>query len=111
MENKKTQNITVNVELTLEELDLIRHATWALEDQLQKEIHEYVRQRDDSFYKTEGYWIRANEIDKTMYFDSSILREKVIKEFNSSDKSDTYQKDLELKVGQLTTRYANQEKS
>jgi hypothetical protein len=111
MENKKTQNITVNVELTLEELDLIRHATWALEEQLKKEIQEYIGQREDSFYKTESYWIRANEIDKTMYFDSSILREKVIKEFNSSDKPNTYRDDLKLDAGQLTTRYANQEKS
>ena len=111
MKNKKTQKITVNIELTLEELDLIRHATWALERELQKEIKEYTSEEENSFYKTEPYWIRSNEIDKNMFFDSTILREKIVDVhadiFNTNEERRAYEKEHNLKAGNISVRYSN----
>jgi hypothetical protein len=112
MENKKTSKSTVTVELSVEELDLIRHATWSLERELQDDIKEYNVEEEDSFYKVKSYWIRKNEIDKNMFFDSSALRDKVIKahrEMATSEEHLSYQKENNLTTGNISARYSNNE--
>lgn len=114
MENKKTSKLTVTLELSVEELDLIRHATWSLERELQKDIKEYTLEKEDSFYKTKPYWIRANEINKDMFFDSTILRDKIVSVhgdiFNTNDERQAYEKEHNLKPGNISSRYSNTRK-
>ena len=105
-ENEKTVNLT----LTIEELDLIRHATWSLESKIEKEIDEYNSAKDDDYKKTDDYYIKKNEINKNMYFDSKALRTKVVKANSNSftyDERIAYEKEHKLEAGDLCSRYAN----
>tara|TARA_B100001939_G_C16929911_1_gene613476 strand:+ start:316 stop:642 length:327 start_codon:yes stop_codon:yes gene_type:complete len=105
----KNETKTVTLNLTVEELDLIRHATWSLESKIEKDIEEF--NNDDSDWKQKNdYYIRRNDIQKTMYFDSIALRDKVISANSDSytyDERDAYQKEHGLKAGDLCPRYAN----
>ena len=56
--------------------------------------------------------IRKNEIDKNMFFDSSALRDKVIKahrEMATSEEHLSYQKENNLTTGNISARYSNNE--
>jgi hypothetical protein len=103
----KNETKTVTLNLTVEELDLIRHATWSLESKIEKDIEEF----NSSDWKPENdYFIRNNEIKKNMYFDSIALRDKVIKANSDSytyDERNAYEKEHGLKAGDLCPRYAN----
>ena len=71
---------TMTVELTIHELDLIRHATWALETKLIKSVQDFDK---DCEYNSE--WSkRRNEIEKEMFFNSDSLREKIVHEVHTS---------------------------
>lgn len=107
---KTTKNKTVTLTLTVEELDLIRHATWSLESKIEKDIEEF--NNDNSSWKQEDdYYIRRNVINKDMYFDSIALRDKVIKansdSFNTFEERESFEKEHNLKSGDLCSRYAN----
>jgi len=102
----KTKTVTLN--LTVEELDLIRHATWSLESKIEKDIEEFNNGSD--WKQEDDYYIRNNVINKDMYFDSIALRDKVIKANSDSytyDERDAYDKENGLKGGDLCPRYAN----
>ena len=103
----KNEAKTVNLNLTVEELDLIRHATWSLESKIEKDIEEF----NSSDWKQENdYFIRNNVINKDMYFDSIALRDKVIKANSDSytyDERNAYEKEHGLKAGELCPKYAN----
>lgn len=107
---KTTNNKTVTLTLTVEELDLIRHATWSLESKIEKNIQEF--NDDKNKWKQEDdYYIRSNVINKDMYFDSIALRDKVIKansdSFNTFEERESFEKEHNLKSGDLCSRYAN----
>ena len=63
--NKTEQEIrTVTLTLTIEELDLIRHATWSLESERSKDIVD----ANKLLVKNDGsYWVRRIDIQKDMY--------------------------------------------
>ena len=106
----KNETKTVTLNLTVEELDLIRHATWSLESKLEKEIEEYNSAKDDDYKKTDNYYIKKNAINKDMYFDSIAMRSKVIKANSNSytyDERNAYEKEHGLEAGDLCPRYAN----
>ena len=104
----KNETKTVTLNLTVEELDLIRHATWSLESKIEKDIEEF--NNDSDWKQTDDYYIRRNNIQKTMYFDSIALRNKVIEANSDSypyDERNAYEKEHGLKAGDLCPRYAN----
>ena len=104
----KNETKTVTLNLTVEELDLIRHATWSLESTIEKDIEEF--NNDSDWKQKDDYYIRRNNIQKTMYFDSIALRDKVIKANSNSytyDEREAYEKENGLKAGDLCPRYAN----
>jgi hypothetical protein len=104
----KNETKTVTLNLTVEELDLIRHATWSLESKIEKDIEEFNNGSD--WKQEDDYFIRNNEINKNMYFDSIALRDKVIKANSDSytyDERNAYEKEHGLKAGDLCPRYAN----
>ena len=106
--NMKNETKTVTLDLTVEELDLIRHATWSLESTIEKDIEEF--NNDSDWKQKDDYYIRRNNIQKTMYFDSIALRDKVIKANSNSytyDEREAYEKENGLKAGDLCPRYAN----
>jgi len=108
MEN---ENKTVTLTLTVEELDLIRYATWSLESKIEKDIEEWNSTENSNWKKEDKYYIRSNEINKDMYFDSIALRGKVIKansdSFLTFESRQAFEKEHELKSGDLCSRYAN----
>ena len=107
---KENKKITAQVELTLEELDLIRRATWALESHLEEEIKEHNQAEEDHFYKTKPYWIRGNERNKNLYFDSKDLREKIVGavgDMRTYDERRAYEVEHNLSAGDLSERYSN----
>ena len=100
----------VIVELTLEQLDLIRHATWSLEEKLGNEIVEY--NKDVSEHGHSAYFVCQNEISKEMYFDSKALRTFIIKANSKSstyDESEAYRKEHGLSAGDISAKYSNTE--
>jgi len=106
--NKAMKKVTV--ELTLEQLDLIRRATWALEEKLGDEIVEY--NKDVSEHGHSAFLVRNNEISKDMYFDSKALRTFIIKANSKSstyDESEAYRKEHGLSAGDISAKYSNTE--
>ena len=105
----KNENNNVTLTLTVEELDLIRHATWSLESEIENDMEEWNDKHDS--YKEDSYWIRRNDIQKNMYFDSKALRSKVIKansdSFATFEDRQAFEKEHKLKAGDLCSRYAN----
>jgi hypothetical protein len=105
----KNENTTVTLTLTVEELDLIRHATWSLEKEIENDMEEWNDKHDS--YKEDSYWIRRNDIQKNMYFDSKALRSKVIKansdSFLTFESRQAFEKENGLEAGDLCSRYAN----
>ena len=100
----------VIVELTLEQLDLIRQATWALEEKLSEEIVEYNKDVSEQGYS--AYFVNKNEISKEMYFDSKALRTFVIGVASKSstyDEAEAYRKEHGLAVGDISAKYSNTE--
>ena len=65
----------VTVELTVEQLDLIRRATWSLEEKLGEEIIKYNEEESDDGHDV--FFVRMNEINKDMYFDSEAWDKKL----------------------------------
>tara|TARA_S200002703_G_scaffold67037_1_gene58193 strand:- start:1003 stop:1332 length:330 start_codon:yes stop_codon:yes gene_type:complete len=106
----KNENKNITLTLTVEELDLIRHATWALESKLETDIEEFNSKEDDDYQKTDNYYIQKNVINKDMYFDSIAMRSKVIKANSDSytyDERKAFEEEHGLKAGDLCSRYAN----
>lgn len=107
--NKTEQEIrTVTLTLTIEELDLIRHATWSLESEISKDIVD----ANKLLVKNDGsYWVRRIDIQKDMYFDSKALRSKVVEAnseaFNDFEDRQAFEKEHELKAGDMCSRYVN----
>ena len=83
---------TIKIELTIDELNLIRHATWSIE----KEIKKSVKEHKENFQGNE-YLDERNAIDKEMYFDAGDLREKIIHEVHESELFYKSKKENELK--------------
>ena len=107
---KENKKITAQVELTLEELDLIRRATWALESHLEEEIKEHNQAEDDDYQKTKAFWIRNNERNQNLYFDSKDLREKIVGavgDMRTYDERKAYEDKHNLSAGDLSERYSN----
>ena len=106
--NKAIKKVTV--ELTIEQLDLVRQATWALEEKLGNEIIKY--NRDVSEHGHSAFEVRDNEISKEMYFDSKALRTFVIGVASKSstyDEGEAYRKEHGLAVGDISAKYSNTE--
>ena len=106
----KNENKTLTLTLTVEELDLIRHATWSLESKIEKDIEES-NSKDDNYKKEDSFWTRKNDIQKNMYFDSKALRSKVISansdSFLTFEDRQAFEKEHKLEAGDLCSRYAN----
>ena len=105
----KNENKTVSLTLTVEELDLIRHATWSLEKEIENDMEEW--NSENNYQKEDSYWIRKNDIQKNMYFDSKALRSKVIStnsdSFLTFEDRQAFEKEHKLEAGDLCSRYAN----
>jgi len=105
----KNENKTVSLTLTVEELDLIRHATWSLEKEIENDMEEW--NSENNYQKEDSYWIRKNDIQKNMYFDSKALRSKIIDansdSFLTFEDRQAFEKEHKLEAGDLCSRYAN----
>ena len=103
----------IEITLTLEELDLIRHATWSLNKTTSLDICEHNSKEEEDYHKTSAYFIRANEINKDLYFDSKTLRTKIIKAASDGwthEAKEAYEKEHGLEAGDMSYKYANNEK-
>ena len=105
----KNENKTVSLTLTVEELDLIRHATWSLEKEIENDMEEW--NSENNYQKEDSYWVRKNDIQKNMYFDSKALRSKIIDaksdSFTNFEDRQAFEKEHKLEAGDLCSRYAN----
>ena len=105
----KNENKTVSLTLTVEELDLIRHATWSLEKEIENDMKEW--NSENNYQKEDSYWVRKNDIQKNMYFDSKALRSKIIDansdSFTNFEDRQAFEKEHKLEAGDLCSRYAN----
>ena len=76
--NETVETETVTVELTISELDLLRQATWSLENKISEELADANSFSNQKANEGDDYYTTRRNTSMTMYFDSKAMRSKLI---------------------------------
>ena len=76
--NETVETETVTLELTISELDLLRQATWSLENKISKEVADADSFSNQKANEGDDYYTTRRNTSMTMYFDSKAMRSKLI---------------------------------